>query len=277
MLNREFSPENYQRFGRFLEQRTGIVLGDAKQYLVRSRLISFLHEYPDTDLDGIIDKAISGNDLNLQQRVIDAMTTNETLWFRDTYPFSLLTHHILPGLQDKQRLRIWSAACSTGQEAYSIAMTLLEYQSQHKEAFRGGFEIVGTDISRRVLNMAKSAHYDLMSVGRGLPAALQRKYFDTNEDKSVTAKLELQRCVTFKPLNLLESYTGLGMFDIIFCRNVLIYFSTDNKKKILQQIAAVLDPKGSLMLGASESVNAAADLFSMTKATNGLFYQHKPR
>jgi len=277
LTNRDVSEENYRRFSEFLEKETGIVLGTSKQYLVRSRLVSFLHDYDNVSVNDIIERSLSGRDPTLKQRVLDAMTTNETLWFRDGYPFKLLEQCILPGILDKQPssskpLRIWSAACSSGQEAYSIAMTLFEYKEKNPRAFSSGFEIIATDISSRVLEIGQAGEYDTMSIGRGLPNALQSKYFATHSDGSVTAIPKLRNCVKFKKINLLASYAALGAFDIVFCRNVLIYFSPQNKQKILQQIAATLVSNGSLLLGASESVASVTELFAMVKASHGLYY-----
>ena len=204
------------------------------------------------------------------------MTTNETLWFRDTYPFTVLTEQILPALQPLNRkLRIWSAACSTGQEAYSIAMTVLDYQAKHPSAFKAGFEVVGSDISEHVLDVASKGEYDKIAILRGLPTACQAKYFNKLGDESLVVKSQLKQHVSFRKLNLLSPYTGLGTFDIVFCRNVLIYFSADNKKRILQQIAGQLQPQGVLFLGASESISAASDTYSMVKCHPGLYYQKK--
>ncbi|MDM7860175.1 protein-glutamate O-methyltransferase CheR [Alteromonas sp. ASW11-36] len=276
MSTREVSAPNYQRFCQFLERETGILLGDSKQYLVRSRLLGLLHDYADLSLDGLIDKAIQGHDRKLQQRVLDSMTTNETLWFRDTYPFTLLTEQILPAMTPSNRkLRIWSAACSTGQEAYSIAMTILDFQAKNPSALKSGFEVVGSDISEHVLQVANKGEYDKIAILRGLPASYQSKYFNKLGEDSLVVKPHLKQHVSFKKLNLLSPYTGMGTFDIVFCRNVLIYFSADNKKRILQQIAACLSNDGSLLLGASESVTTVADLFQMVKASKGLYYKKK--
>lgn len=276
MNSRDVSPQHYASFCTFLERETGIVLGPSKQYLVRSRLVGLLHEYPELSIDSLVDKAVAGRDRKLQQQVVDAMTTNETLWFRDNYPFTLLSNEIIPALAKLNRkLRIWSAACSTGQEAYSIAMTLFELQEKQPQSLKFGFEIIGTDISERVLQQATDGHYDAMAVVRGLSEPLQRKYFERRPDGTLVANSALKRVTQFRKLNLISSYSALGKFDVVFCRNVLIYFSADNKKLILQQIAASLNAEGSLLLGASESVAAVADLFQMVKAANGLYYKKK--
>ncbi len=276
MKNKEVSQESYRAFGHFLEQQCGIVLGDNKQYLVRSRLSGLLYEFDYDNLDDVIQTAIRGRDRSLLQRVIDAMTTNETLWFRDNYPFNLLGSRILPALAAKQqRVRIWSAACSSGQEPYSIAMAILEYKRQNPGAFRNGIEIVATDLSASMLKKCEEGVYDELSLARGLSPQRRDAHFQPHSSGQLQVKPEVRRMVTFKSLNLLHSYAGLGRFDIVFCRNVLIYFSGAVKQKILQQIAASLQSDGILFLGASESISSAGDLYSMVKCHPGLYYQRK--
>lgn len=276
MKNKEVSQKCYRSFGQFLEQQCGIVLGDNKQYLVRSRLSGLLYEFDYENLDDLIQAAIRGRDRGLLQRVVDAMTTNETLWFRDNYPFNLLVKDILPVLAAKQqRVRIWSAACSSGQEPYSIAMSILEYKRQNPGAFRSGIEIVATDLSSTMLKKCEEGTYDELSLARGLSPQRRDSYFQPHASGQLQVKPDVRRMVTFKSLNLLHSYAGLGRFDVVFCRNVLIYFSGDVKQKILQQIAASLQANGILFLGASESISSAGDLFSMVKCHPGLYYQRK--
>lgn len=276
MKHKEVSDSTYREFSRFLEQQCGIVLGENKQYLVRSRLSNLLYEFDYDALDTLISDAISSRRRELLQRVIDAMTTNETLWFRDNYPFDLLDKNILPELEAKQtKIRIWSAACSSGQEPYSIAMTVLEYQRKRPSAFRHGIEIIATDLSSKMLEKCEQGFYDELSLARGLSAQRRQQFFTEHQSGMMQIKPEVRRLVSFKSLNLLHSYSGLGRFDVVFCRNVLIYFSAEVKQRILQQIAASLQSKGILFLGASESISSAGDLFSMVKCHPGLYYQLK--
>lgn len=276
MKNKEVSAERYQAFGRFLEQQCGIVLGENKQYLVRSRLSTLLYKFEFDSLDALIDATIHSHRRDLLQSVIDAMTTNETLWFRDGYPYDLLLRELLPQHAAKnRRLRIWSAACSSGQEPYSIAMSCLEYQRKNPGKLRSGVEIVATDLSATMLSKCEQGLYDELSLARGLSAERRRQYFDTHASGMMQIKPEVRRMVTFRSLNLLHSYAGLGRFDIVFCRNVLIYFAPPVKQKILQQIAALLQPGGILFLGASESISSASELFTMVKCHPGLYYQRK--
>ncbi len=276
MANKDVSPESYLKFREFLEKQCGIVLGDNKQYLVRSRLASLLYKHKYDSADELIDVVVRGFDRNLLQGVIDAMTTNETLWFRDNYPFDLLVKDLLPKFAAKnQRIRIWSAACSSGQEPYSIAMSVLEFQRQRPGALRAGVEIVATDLSSEMLKRCEQGVYDELSLARGLSPQRREMFFQPHETGLLQVKPEVRRMVTFRSLNLLSSYAALGRFDIVFCRNVLIYFSAQVKQRILQQIAGQLQADGVLFLGASESISAAGDIYSMVKCHPGLYYQKK--
>lgn len=276
MKNKEVSAESYRQFGQFLQQQCGISLGENKQYLVRSRLSALMYEFNFDSIDALIAGTIRGGNRALLQAVLDAMTTNETLWFRDNYPYELLINTIFPSLSTQnRRLRIWSAACSSGQEPYSIAMSVLEHQRNKPGALRSGVEITGTDISSSMLHKCNRGVYDELSLSRGLSAERRQRYFQNSSDGMQQVIPEVKRMVSFKSLNLLNSYTGLGRFDIVFCRNVLIYFPADVKKKILQQIAAQLQPGGILFLGASESIGEAAPYFSMVKCHPGLYFQKK--
>jgi chemotaxis protein methyltransferase CheR len=276
LANKDVSPESYLKFRDFLEKQCGIVLGDNKQYLVRSRLASLLYKHKYESADELIDVVVRGFDRTLLQGVIDAMTTNETLWFRDNYPFDLLIKDLLPKLASKnQKIRIWSAACSSGQEPYSIAMSVLEFQRQRPGALRAGVEIVATDLSSEMLKKCEQGIYDELSLARGLSAQRRDTFFEQHETGLMQVKPEVRRMVSFRSLNLLSSYAGLGRFDIVFCRNVLIYFSPQVKQRILQQIAGQLQSDGVLFLGASESISAASDIYSMVKCHPGLYYQKK--
>ncbi len=276
MANKDVSPESYLKFRDFLEKQCGIVLGDNKQYLVRSRLASLLYKHKYESADELINVVVKGFDRALLQSVIDAMTTNETLWFRDNYPFDLLVKNLLPGLASKnQKIRIWSAACSSGQEPYSIAMSILEFQRQRPGVLRGGVEIIATDLSSEMLAKCELGVYDELSLARGLSPQRREAFFQPHETGLMQIRPEVRRMVSFRSLNLLSSYAALGRFDIVFCRNVLIYFSPEVKQRILQQIAGQLQPDGVLFLGASESISAASGTYSMVKCHPGLYYQKK--
>lgn len=274
---RALSDDIYKQFSDFLEVQCGIVLGTNKQYLVKSRLIPLMTQFSILKLSDLIQQSMSYKNRELRTAVIDAMTTNETLWFRDRYPFELLSKKIYPEiLAKKKNVKIWSAASSSGQEAYSIAMTSVEYQKQ-KSVLGMNVQIVGTDISNTMLEQCKAGVYDTLALSRGLSDDRKRQFFDRLSDGSgkMQIKPEVKKMTSFRNYNLLDSYAGLGKFDIIFCRNVLIYFSSDVKSKILNQFAGALNPGGYLILGASESLTGLTDKFDMVRCNPGIIYQLK--
>ena len=276
MTDKEFDQNHYVSFSDFLERACGIVLGENKQYLVRSRLTPLIKQFSCGSINAYIDTVIKGN-LQYQTAAIEAMTTNETLWFRDSYPFKLLEDPILSKFSSKKTgFRIWSAACSSGQEAYSIAMTILNFKKQRSNGFRAGIEIVGTDISQDMLQRCRSAEYDQLSISRGLPEQFKSDFFEPADNNKLKLKSHVKALAKFSSINLLDSYSSLGQFDIIFCRNVLIYFSPEVKKQILQKIAACLQDDGILFLGASESISGLTDKFDMVRCNPGLYYVKKP-
>jgi chemotaxis protein methyltransferase CheR len=272
-VNKQLSPVSYERFGHFLHSKSGIVLGAAKQYLVRSRMVPLMHRFASTDIDSLIQKVISQQDPVLTQAALEAMTTNETLWFRDKYPFEILLSKLLPELAEKQdRIRVWSAASSTGQEAYSIAMTIADFSRVNRGAFNRGIDIIGTDLSSKVIKIASAGTYDTLSLNRGLTDDVKRRYFTLNSDQSMTINADIRQWVSFRQFNLTSNFSTLGKFDIVFCRNVLIYFDAERKTVILQDISACLQSEGTLLLGASESLGNASNKFKMITQPAGLYY-----
>jgi chemotaxis protein methyltransferase CheR len=236
-----------------------------------------MNQFSIVQLSDLIQQSMSYKNRELRTAVIDAMTTNETLWFRDKYPFELLSKKIYPEiLEKKKNIKIWSAASSSGQEAYSIAMTSLEHQKQ-KSVLGMNVQIVGTDISNTMLNQCKAGLYDTLALSRGLSEERKRQFFDKQSDGSgkMQVKPEVKKMTSFRNYNLLDSYAGLGKFDIIFCRNVLIYFSSDVKSKILNQFAGALNPGGYLILGASESLTGLTEKFDMVRCNPGIIYKLK--
>jgi len=207
----------------------------------------------------------------LKNDVIDAMTTNETYWFRDEKHFSVLRKHLLPRLLSTKNnaVKIWSAACSTGQEPYSMAMTALEagYAPQ-------AIQIIGTDISDTVLNEAKAALYSELVLSRGVDATIKAKYFQ-KQDNGYLIKSEVRQSVRFQAFNLLNSFSALGRFDIIFCRNVLIYFSAELKREILLRMADNLEAGGYLFLSSTEAMPVDVRVFEVLHLDNTTFYQKK--
>jgi chemotaxis protein methyltransferase CheR len=266
----------YHKFCQFLERQCGIILGDSKQYLVRSRLTPLLNQFSFKSLSEFLAAVHSEKNPVFTAAVIEAMTTNETLWFRDVYPFEVLKNNLFDKYAKKRTpLKIWSAACSSGQEPYSIAISILEYQKKHPGVFSSKPQIMGTDISREMLTQCEAAEYDLLSLSRGLSEVHKRDYFDTVEKGRLKVKQNVREMTRFKSINLMDNYQHLGRFDIVFCRNVLIYFSADFKKQILQKIAASLQDGGILFLGASESLSGLSSDFEMVKCNPGLYYVKK--
>ncbi len=276
MPNKSLAENEYHQFRLFLEQHSGIVLGENKQYLVRSRLAPLMGKYNLPSLSDVVKHSMKPTERQLRTEVIDAMTTNETLWFRDRYPFELLANTILPNYSRLGRpIKIWSAACSSGQEPYSLSMTILEHQQRRPGKLPSGASILATDLSPSMLERCKKAEYDNLALGRGLSEERKRQFFDTLPSGNMAIKNNVKQLVNFRAHNLLESYTLLGKFDIIFCRNVLIYFSPEAKRKILRQFAAALNPNGILFLGASESIAGLSEEFDMIRCNPGIYYQKR--
>ena len=265
----------YDEFCSFLEKHSGICLGSNKQYLVSSRLRRLMAANEISNLTELVGKIQGASHSKLKTAVIDAMTTNETLWFRDTHPFRILEEKLLPEFYEQRGtrgLRIWSAACSTGQEPYSLSMVINDYKEKHR-VFSSGEKIVATDISPSALEQAKSGEYASLAIGRGLDPAKLKKHFSELPDGCFKVQAKIAQSVEFRPLNLQDSYSMLGKFDIVFCRNVLIYFTAELKKDILTRLHGTLNPGGYLMVGASEAVNGLADLYEMVHCRPGIIYR----
>ena len=274
MTNNTLTDREYADFCAFLEQHCGIVLGINKQYLVKSRLSPLLSQFKCQSLPELVKLVMDIRQRELRAVVIDAMTTNETLWFRDRYPFELLTNRLLPEFSKLSRpLKIWSAASSSGQEPYSIVMTCLEFQAKNPGLLARGFDVLATDISTSMLAHCKQGEYDSLALGRGLSDQRLKRFFTPASQGCYKVKPELQKHVKFRQFNLLDSYAMLGKFDIIFCRNVLIYFSPAIKRQIFGNFAKAVNPNGYLMLGASESINGLTTSFDMDRCSSGIVYK----
>ncbi|MBD9416475.1 protein-glutamate O-methyltransferase CheR [Pseudomonas sp. PDM16] len=269
---------DFEQFRTFLEKACGILLGSNKQYLVSSRLNKLMEQQGIKTLGELVQKMQAQPRGGLREQVVDAMTTNETLWFRDTYPFEVMKNRVLPELikaNPNQRLRIWSAACSSGQEPFSLSMTIDEFEKTNLGQLKAGVQIVATDLSGSMLANCKSGEYDSLAMGRGLSQDRLQRYFDPKGPGRWAVKAPIKSRVEFRALNLLESYAALGKFDVVFCRNVLIYFSAEVKKDILTRIHATLKPGGYLFLGASEALNGLPDLYQMVQCSPGIIYKVK--
>lgn len=261
-------PQDYNEFSRFLADCCGLVLGSNRQYLVSSRLSRLLDEFSFGSVEELLRALRSAANPALKSRVIDAMTTNETSWFRDGYPFEILHQVILPELTSQKRpIRIWSAAASTGQEPYSIAMVLAEWAGSNPLKATNA-SILATDLSETALAEARTGVYDGLSIVRGLSEERRKRFFETVANGH-RIKPELQRQVRFQKLNLLDSYALLGKFNIVFCRNVLIYFSAETKRQVFDGLARQMDPGGYLFIGASESVTPYTKAFEVQRTPHG--------
>ncbi|MEZ8143483.1 chemotaxis protein CheR [Enterovibrio norvegicus FF-33] len=275
MTNIAITEQEYRDFCKYLEGKCGIVLGDSKQYLVRSRLSPLISRYKLASISELFQLVLTNRNRDLAVAAIDAMTTNETLWFRDTYPFEVLANKLLPEVAESRRpIKIWSAASSSGQEPYSIAMTIQEVQAK-KPGLLSNVSITATDISSTMLENCRAGVYDNLALSRGLSPERKRQFFEDAGEGRMKVKDPLKRMVTFKPQNLMDSYSMLGKFDIIFCRNVLIYFSPEMKSQVLNQMAGNLNPGGYLLLGASESLTGLTDRFEMIRCNPGIIYKLK--
>jgi chemotaxis methyl-accepting protein methylase len=277
----EVTDVQYRRFAAFVEEKCGIVLGDGKQYLVNSRLSSLLSKFRVQTVDDLINLAMEEKTNNkAQEEVIDAMTTNETLWFRDTYPYKALETIILPELAKKAKypVRIWSAACSSGQEPYSIGMIIQEQMSKMLHIDPKQTQIIGTDLSPEMLSICRRGQYDVHALSRGLSPERKEKFFrPTHNPNMMAIDSRVKSMVEFRPMNLLGSYALMGRFDVIFCRNVLIYFSNDVKADILRKLTMCLNLGGYLILGSTETLVGVADKYEMMRCNPGIIYHLKPQ
>ncbi|MEM8799681.1 MAG: protein-glutamate O-methyltransferase [Pseudomonadota bacterium] len=263
--------DDYHYFARLLKKHSGLVIGDDKLYLLESRLTPIMHKWGLKDLGEMASRLRFGTDKSLLQTVIEAMTTNESFFFRDNTPFETLRDVILPQMREargnSKSLRIWSSAASTGQEPYSIAMVFDEDRARWHD---WNIEIIGTDLSHEVIDRAKSGVYSQFEVQRGLPIHSLTRYFDKDADQW-RVKPVIRNMVKFKQLNLLEPFQSLGTFDIIFCRNVLIYFDSDTKADVLRRLGAVCASDGALFLGAAETVLGLTTQFRPARDRRGLY------
>ncbi len=266
------SAEDYTAFKQFLSKASGIELGDGKEYLVVSRLNGLMRQYGLADMKALLNALTTGRNPALRADVIDAMTTNETFWFRDAPHFRLLTAKIFPEA-NSQRFRIWSAACSSGQEPYSISMQAYDYRLRNPGKLKE-IEIISTDISSSILNEARRGVYSRLSASRGLDDEQRSRYFSPHPE-GYEVKPEIKKCVHFQEFNLTRDFATLGRFDVIFCRNVLIYFPLSVKQDIIQRMGRILRPGGYLFLGSTESMPAGLNTFEMVTEQGGIIYRVK--
>ncbi len=276
----KITPQEYQTYCKYVYDICGITLAANQAYLIETRLAPLIKKLDCKNFGELYNKSKADCLKKLEQEIIDAITTNETYFFRDKSPFELLQHKILPDLIDKRSTRpgvpttikIWSAACSFGQEIYSIAITLKELLGSDINNYR--ISVVGTDISDDAIARSSYGLYNQFEVERGLPPNKLRLYFD-QVDKGWRIKDDLRAMVSFRKQNLFQSFTALGHFDIILCRNVAIYFSQPDKVKLYEKIGSALAPDGYLMIGAQESLTGITNLYEPQRYMRSIFYQRK--
>ena len=266
-------PENFTFLAQFLKYESGLVITEQKAYLVESRLVPVARKRGLADLDDLLVAVRSKKDPNLNNEVVEAMTTNESFLFRDIKPFDSLKNAVLPEIvkarkaSNATKIRIWSAACSSGQEPYTIAMLLKE----NPAILRGlQVEVVGTDLSSEILAKAREGIYTQFEAQRGLPIQLLLKYF-TQVGEHWQINEEIRNSVQLHQANLLQDQRKLGKFDIVFCRNVLIYFETPTKAEVLNRIRAMLPEDGASFLGAAETVVGISDKFKTIPRERGVY------
>jgi chemotaxis protein methyltransferase CheR len=273
--SKSINNDEYTEFCSFLESTCGIVLGDNKQYLVNSRLKRLLRDHQIESVSDLISILRSNNNISLKEHTIDAMTTNETSWFRDSYPYDVLKNDLIPEIASRgnRDIKIWSSACSSGQEPYSIAMVIQEYKMSRPGSLSSA-SILATDISPSMLKEAKEGYFDNMSIARGLSDERKKMFFTLDGSRWKTRDT-LKESITFKESNLMNSFAIHGKFDVIFCRNVLIYFSLPLKKDIIERMSQCLNPGGYLIMGGTESVSNYTDKYEAVRYQNGLVYRIK--
>ena len=264
------TPADFAFFRRLLKERSGLALSDDKNYLLESRLLPVARRAGAHGLADLAQRMRGRDSEAIVIEVVEAMTTNETFFFRDKVPFTLLRESVLPSLlasrAAERRIRIWCAAASSGQEPYSIAMLLKEMGSR-LAGWR--IEILATDIATHMLERARIGRYSQFEVQRGLPIQSLVAHF-TQVDTMWEIAPELRAMVEFRPLNLLQPFGHIGTFDIVFCRNVLLYFDAETKRVVLGRIARQMPDDGALLLGAAETVVGLSDAFRPDPERRGL-------
>jgi chemotaxis protein methyltransferase CheR len=261
---------DYEYLRKLLKDHSGLDLSADKQYLIESRLLPLARKSGLSDISEVVQK-LKGGSSSLVTQVVEAMTTNETFFFRDKAPFDHFRDSIMPEIlkarANRKAVRIWCAAGSTGQEPYSLAMCLKEMGAR-LNGWR--VEILATDISQEVLEKSKAGVYSQFEVQRGLPIQMLVKYFKQNGDLW-QINSDIRAMVQHRQFNLLHDFPQLGTFDIVFCRNVLIYFDQDAKINIFARLAKAMEPDGFLVLGAAETVVGLTDVFKPFPDRRGLY------
>jgi chemotaxis protein methyltransferase CheR len=275
----QVTPEDIKVISRLVNDLCGVVLDESKGYLIESRLSAIVEQAGCKTFSELYYKARYNMDTALRNAIIDAITTQETLFFRDTSPFDALKFKALPELIDAKartafpkRIRIWSAACSTGQEPYSIAMVFHELLP---DIAKWDITITATDISNAAIEQASRGRYAELAIKRGMRPELLNKYF-VREPDGWRARDELRALIAYRRLNLLEPFRNLGPFDVIFCRNVAIYFSAEARRDLFERLARELAPGGYMFVGSSESLTDLGPRFAPQHHCRAIFYRPNP-
>jgi chemotaxis protein methyltransferase CheR len=270
-------PEEHKSLAEYIHSLCAVALDESKGYLIEGRLAGLVEETGCGSYSGLLRLAKSDSSRSLERRMVDAITTNETSFFRDTSPFDLLRHKVIPELIDRRartgsaRIRIWSAACSTGQEIYSIAMVLKELVGDPN---RYGIELLGTDISDDAVARASRGRFSPVEIGRGLSDAQRTRYY-LPVAGGWQIRDEIRAMASFRKLNLMADFSALGRFDVIFCRNVAIYFTEKDRISLFGRMGRALEPGGYLVIGAMESLNGICPQFESRRHLRSTFYQMK--
>jgi len=265
-------------WSRYIQEISGIHLDDSKGYLLETRLGSLLSEVGAASFSELFYKAKADATAKLRGKIIEAITTNETSFFRDTSPFDLLRHKLIPDIIDRRSkiggripIRIWSAACSTGQEAYSTGIVTKELLG---DLSRYDIRILGTDISSQVVAKASYGEYNRLELERGLPAEAVTRHFAPSGERW-RIRDEIRAMATFRAMNLLEPFSFPNPFDIIFCRNVAIYFTEADKARLFRNLARFLARDGGLIIGATETISGLCPELEPKRYLRSVFYQWK--
>lgn len=255
-------PSDFQYLAGILKQRSGLALTDDKAYLIESRLLPIARGQNLQDIGQLCNMLRTSPNESLLTEITEAMTTNESSFYRDIKPYEALRNIVIPMIMERnaaiKKMRIWSAACSTGQEPYTISMCIKEDAAK---LVGWNFEIIATDLAKKVVDKAKEGIYSQFEAQRGLPIQILMKYFTSLPDTSWQIKDVIRASVQFKLQNLLTDYSSLGKFDIVFCRNVLIYFDEQTKAQVTDKMARVLSSGGVLVIGATETLIDPNGLF----------------
>jgi chemotaxis protein methyltransferase CheR len=264
--------DNLRYLCKTIYNESGIVLDESKSYLLEARLLPIARDEGESTLDGLCNLVRAAGGRRLRDKVVEALTTNETLFFRDVKPFEAFEKVVIPELLNERaatrQLRIWCAACSTGQEPYSLAMLWREMNIPGWQ-----FEILATDLADNVLERARAGRFQQLEVNRGLPAKYLVKYFH-RDGLTWEIKPDIRKMIRWQKFNLKNSMGSLGAFDVVFCRNVLIYFDVQTKRSILTNIRKVLRPGGYLVMGSSETTLNVDETYVRKQVASAIFYQN---